>query len=255
MQHYKNLQLQDIKYIDDDGRQKLEIWRDIPTYEGFYQASDLGRIKSLSRFVDNGNSGHIISDRIIKQSNADYNSLSCTLCKDNVQIKFKVHTLVAMAFLNHKPCKMLRVVDHIKQNRKDNRLIMLRVITQRENASQSHLKSSSKYVGVYYRKNRNYWDATIRIQDKKHHLGSFKTEIEASNAYNEALKNWSENSIKPKSTVTSSIYKNVSYSKERNRWIAQITINGKRTYVGTFETEIEAGNAQIEAELKQKKHS
>ena len=47
--YYKNLSLDDIVYIDDDGVQKTEEWGDVPDYEGFYKASDLGRVKGFAR--------------------------------------------------------------------------------------------------------------------------------------------------------------------------------------------------------------
>ena len=38
---------------------KMELWKDIPNYEGFYQASDLGRIRSLDHVRKNGTNEYI----------------------------------------------------------------------------------------------------------------------------------------------------------------------------------------------------
>jgi hypothetical protein len=250
MEYYKNLQLEDIQYIDDDGISKIEEWKDIPGYEGIYRMSDLGRVKSLSRERSNGFGLYTIPDRILRQSNADYNSLSCSLCKDNKQIKFKIHTLLAMAFLNHTPCGMKRVVDHVKQNRKDNRLTMLKVTSQRENTNQKHLPSSSKFTGVYFHGTHKKWCSAIRILKEKIHLGAFEKEEDAAEAYNVALYNWENHKTKPEKKKFGSIYKGVTYFKARDKWVAKIKLNGKLTHIGIFKTELEANYAFQEALLK-----
>ena len=51
MEHYKNLSLEDIVYVDDNGVTCVEQWKDIPDYEGYYQISNLGRVKSLERIL------------------------------------------------------------------------------------------------------------------------------------------------------------------------------------------------------------
>ena len=62
----------------------MEIWKDIPDYENFYQASNLGRIKSLSR--QSGN--HILKSKIIKPW-INQNGYECiSLCK--VRIRFLI---------------------------------------------------------------------------------------------------------------------------------------------------------------------
>tara|TARA_R110000796_G_scaffold150874_1_gene267480 strand:- start:72 stop:563 length:492 start_codon:yes stop_codon:yes gene_type:complete len=99
-----------------------------------------------------------------------------------------VHQLVAIAFLNHIPCGMKLVVNHINFNRTDNRLDNLEIVTQRENSNLKHIKSSSEYVGVHWYKQRKKWKASIRLNGKRKHLGYFTNELEASEAYQKALK-------------------------------------------------------------------
>ena len=64
----------------------------------------------------------------------------------------------------------------------------LEIVTTRVNSNQKHLKSSSEYTGVIWYKPRNKWKASIRISGKIKYLGLFELEIEASNAYQKALK-------------------------------------------------------------------
>jgi len=140
MDYYKNLDLADIKYFCEIYQvEKIEEWRFIPGYENLYSASDLGRIKSL---FYRGRKGH----GILQQSNS-HGYLQVNLCKDGVKKSHVVHIAVCMAFLGHVPCGVTRVVDHKFQNTKDNRLIMLHVVTQRTNTNQKHLNSSKDWSG------------------------------------------------------------------------------------------------------------
>ena len=55
MEHFKNLDLKDIIYFCEiDSSWKKENWNTIPNYEDYYQVSNLGRVKSLTRKVWNG---------------------------------------------------------------------------------------------------------------------------------------------------------------------------------------------------------
>jgi len=84
------------------------------------------------------------------------------------------------------------VVDHRFGQTLDNRKLNLRVVTHAENMRnrRKQKNTSSKYIGVSLRKNRNSWDANIRINGKKHYLGSFKDELDAAVAYDAAAKKY-----------------------------------------------------------------
>jgi len=73
------------------------------------------------------------------------------------------------------------VIDHINGNKLDNRKENLRIVTYTQNAQNKSKQenTTSKYIGVYFRKDRNTWIAEIRVNSKKIYLGAFKTEIEA----------------------------------------------------------------------------
>ena len=114
----------------------------------------------------------------------------CELCKHSKAKTFKVHQLVAIAFLNHTPCGFGLVINHINHNPQNNRVDNLEIVTQRENTNQKHLKSTSKYIGVFYDKSRiDKWGAAIYINPTQINLGRFRTEIQAAIIYNTALIN------------------------------------------------------------------
>lgn len=217
-----------------------EIFKDVPEYEGYYQVSNLGNIKSLSISIFNGNGYYMSKEKLLNPYKNDEDYLVVNFRKNNISKQFKVHQVVAMAFLGHIPNMTNKiVVDHINNIQLDNRLENLQIITQRENASKDKKNTSSKYTGVCFYKNK--WKSVIRIEKQRFSLGSFKDEIDARNAYQKALKNWEESKIKPiiEKNHTSK-YKGVSWDKKSKKWKSQISINNKKIHLGFFENEEEA---------------
>lgn len=109
-----------------------EIWKDIEGYEGLYQISNLGRVKSLERYRKGKHEAltfcreRILVDRVGKNG---YRQIC--LCKNNIKKLLLVHRLVAKA---HVPNEMnLPYVDHINGVRTDNKSINLRWCTAKEN--------------------------------------------------------------------------------------------------------------------------
>ena len=166
-----------------------EIWKDIPNYEGYYQVSNLGNVKSLSRIVKNGWGTRTVCGKILKNLvNTTKGYLVVRLSKIGLVKTKQIHQLVAEAFLNHSQKGHKLVVNHKNFNRQDNRLENLEIVTQRENTNQKHKKSKSKYIGVTWHKRVNKWTAQILYKRKNIHLGCFNNEIDAHNAYQNKLK-------------------------------------------------------------------
>jgi hypothetical protein len=160
---------------------KTENWKDVIGYEGLYQISNLGNVKSL-------NYNRTKKERILKKQTNIYGYYHITLSKNNKKITRTIHQLVATAFLDFKPCNMKLVINHKNFDRKDNNLKNLEIVSQRENANQKHIKTSSKYTGVNICKSTNKWMSRIYINGKRKYLGLFENEFNAHLAYQNALK-------------------------------------------------------------------
>lgn len=159
-----------------------EIWKEVPDYDGMYQVSNLGKVKSF----------YFRKESILSPSKNTGGYLVVSLYKNCKSKHFQIHQLVAMAFLEHKPNGSKLVVNHINFNRTDNRLQNLEIVSQRQNTNRLHLPSSSSFIGVYWNKKDKVWFSQIRINKKLHHLGSFKCELKASQAYQQKLKQITE---------------------------------------------------------------
>lgn len=165
-----------------------EIWKDVPDYEDYYQISNCGRVKSKDRIVKTVfGKGYRTVKGIIKKNLFDGVYYSTSLSKNGKTKSIRIHLLMAITFLNHKPSRKL-VVDHINNNQKDNRIENLQIITNRENSSKDkhRYNKTSKYIGVC--KVRDKWISGIRFNGVKENLGTFDTEIEAHKAYQRRLK-------------------------------------------------------------------
>ncbi len=83
-----------------------EVWKDIDGYEGEYQVSNLGRVRSLKSSI------------VLKPMVATNGYLVVCLWKDNVQRKYCIHRLVALAFIPNP--ENLSDVNHIDEDKKNN---------------------------------------------------------------------------------------------------------------------------------------
>lgn len=115
-----------------------EIWKDIPEYEGLYQASNLGRIRSIRRY---GTAGGILKGEI-----DDDGYIRIPLSKNNIHRKFKAHRLVFMAFCPTGDPKLQ--INHKDGNKKNNKLENLEWCTASYNTIHSYINGLNKTRGI-----------------------------------------------------------------------------------------------------------
>lgn len=123
-----------------------EIWKDIKGYEGFYQVSNMGRVKSVDRVYTTNNRWGGISHkcqkgRVLKPFTINSGYLIIHLGRKK---KCLIHRLVYEAFMGPIPEGMQ--VNHINEDKKDNRLENLNLMTPKENHNwgTGHIRAGKK---------------------------------------------------------------------------------------------------------------
>ena len=109
----------------------IEIWKDVKGFEGLYQISNFGNVKSVDRISKHSKGDLTLKGRILKPINIGKGYLGVALSKNGKVKNHYIHRLVAEAFINNnenKPC-----IDHINGNRTDNRVNNLRWVNATEN--------------------------------------------------------------------------------------------------------------------------
>ena len=92
-----------------------EVWRDVVGFENYYQVSNYGRVKSLTRKVKASikyNNRITRKSCILKQYKKHDKYWGVALCKDGKHYNKQVHILVGKVFLQNDDCK--KCIDHIK---------------------------------------------------------------------------------------------------------------------------------------------
>ena len=101
----------------------MELWKDIPNYEGLYQASTEGEIKSY------------YTGKILKQEISKNGYCKVMLCKNRKRKLYSVHRLIAVTYLNNYNENLQ--VNHINGIKTDNKIKNLEMVTCKENIKHS----------------------------------------------------------------------------------------------------------------------
>ena len=113
-------------FMNSKGATSLkEVWRNIKDYEGLYQVSSWGRIKRVT------------TGRILKTILGKDGYLQINLCKNGIQKRYKVHRLVAQAFIPNPQNKPQ--VNHIDEDKENNYVENLEWVTNQENMLHNEL--------------------------------------------------------------------------------------------------------------------
>lgn len=114
--------------------EEKEIWKDVVGWEGMYQVSNIGRVRSLDRIVTRSMNGNKFVKGVLLKLRKDkdgYLTVHIRDTKNNRNRLAKVHRLVADAFIENKDGG--NQIDHINGIRDDNRVVNLRYCTCKEN--------------------------------------------------------------------------------------------------------------------------
>ena len=155
----------------------MEIWKDVINFEGLYQVSNLGRIKRLQRITTSNRS---LKERLLNPTIVQNEYLRVSLSYGNIKKTKLIHILIAESFLDYKSNKGVIAVDHINNNKHDNNLSNLQIITTSEN-NRKDRKSNTGYNFIYFREKENKYVVQKFCKNKKRYLGIFKNLEDAIN--------------------------------------------------------------------------
>lgn len=153
------------KKSEDKGVQLMETWKDIDGYEGYYQVSDLGRVKSLPRKDRLGRNHKGRTLKPFSDNNKGY--LCVELHKFGVGKTIKIHRLVAIAFIPNPFGKPQ--VNHGDGNKKNNCADNLEWSTSEENIQHSF------DTNLNNRKGERNSQSKLTIEDVKYIRENFKS--------------------------------------------------------------------------------
>ena len=121
----------------------MELWKDIPNYESLYQASNLGRIRSLDHVRKNGTNSYIQKGKILKFNKNYSGYYQVRLSKNGIAKTYRVNRLVALTFIDNPLNK--ETVNHKDGDKLNNKVENLEWATRKEQTNHMH-----KILGVPY---------------------------------------------------------------------------------------------------------
>ena len=156
-----------------------EMWRDIKGYEGLYQVSNFGKVKSLNKsIIRNNGRKQTFKEKTLKEGLSGNGYYSVSLTKNGKGKTFNIHKLVAIAFIENKNND--KCVNHIDGNKLNNTVGNLEWVTSQENVKHAyatglistdsidsrHLKISKAVIRIDKQQNKKYYDSIYNIYIK-----------------------------------------------------------------------------------------
>jgi hypothetical protein len=160
-----------------------EVWKDVVDYEGLYEVSNLGRIKSCDRFVKHPKGGRKFIRGKIKSLSKDKDGyLRVCVCKEGKEKGMSVHRLVCMSFIKNIENKSQ--VNHKNGLKYDNRLDNLEWSTNQENqihAFRTGLRkpkiNNEKSVNMFSKNTSEFVCSFISIAKASKHINCTTSDI------------------------------------------------------------------------------
>lgn len=157
---------------------KTERWEDIPGYEGHYQVSNYGQIRSLLRWNSGRHLYQVRETPLIMSPFDNGNGYRQVMLRRNGNRKpFYVHRLVAIVFCDNPENKS--TINHLDHNRANNRADNLQWCTQKENVQYSSYRMRHpKNAAVPKSTNEKYirfWHGRYELTIHERYIGAFST--------------------------------------------------------------------------------
>lgn len=110
---------------------QTEIWRPIPSWEGYYEASNHGRIRSINRTVRHAYGIRHVTGKILKETSNAQGRPMVNLCRGGKCKNHTIHSLIAATFIGPRP--QGAIIRHLNDDPWDNRVENLAYGTPHEN--------------------------------------------------------------------------------------------------------------------------
>lgn len=150
----------------------MEQWKDVSGYEGLYQVSSLGRVRSLDRVIIDNCCKRKLKGKLLKstQHNGKQPYKYVSLSKDGIIKKIFIHRLVAEAFIDNPEGKLQ--VNHIDGNPSNNLVNNLEWVTNAENTQHAYdtKLNKKKQLHIKYNgetKSLRKWCKELNLNYKK----------------------------------------------------------------------------------------
>lgn len=147
----------------------MEIWKPVVGYEGFYEVSSYGRVRSIDHYADTGirhSEKRFVKGHVLKQREKRNGYLSVDLSKENQVKTIAVHKLVATAFLEKR--EQHTQVNHINCDKRDNRVENLEWCTAEENrvhAQEHHLYHNPNKKAVRCKQTNQVFESSYKAAE------------------------------------------------------------------------------------------
>lgn len=158
----------------------MEIWKDIKGYEGLYQISNTGKVKSLTRYVNSKSSGKLlIKEKIRKTTTTTAGYEYVVLANKGKNKTLLIHRLVAETFIpnpNNYAC-----VNHIDENKSNNNV---------SNLEWCNYEYNNTYKNIHLRRNLdNVARRVIQYDLDMNEIKRWNTITDASKEFNAKVVN------------------------------------------------------------------
>ena len=158
-----------------DSLKVMEIWKDVKNYEGYYQVSDLGNVRSLDHI---GSDGHRYKGKLLNPKGDKLGYKRVHVSKKGVDDWLLVHRLVAEAFIT-KPSEECDVVNHLDNNPSNNRADNLEWTTYKGNMQWAAAQGRMKYNPQNLKKAQESLRRAVIAIDKNGNRYYFESQAEA----------------------------------------------------------------------------
>lgn len=199
-----------------------EIYKDIEGYEGIYQVSNFGNVKSLK----------FGKERLLTGNPNKTGHYAVSLNNNGIKTE-TIHKLVCIYFKGYDTKNKEFVIIHTDGDKKNNHVSNLYLKSRRFFYSEVVLEpKSSKYIGVCWDITRSRWKSSISINGKRKHLLYSTDELEASNAYQKALKELNKLTVFKIQYIYRGEIKSIQIDKCKDK--ADAIVKFKENYCGTI---------------------